>query len=449
MGGKGGAKVGKEEIKAIINAALKAVDPAEAIRKVVKREDDKLIVAGRIYNLTYFQRIIIVGGGKAGAPMAAAVEEILGERITGGWVNVKEGYILEPSPTRIYINQAGHPTPNEAGFEGAKKIMEMVSGLGERDLVITLISGGGSALMPLPAEGITLDDKKLATSLLLRCGATINEMNALRKHISAIKGGQLAKAAYPATIISLILSDVVGSPLDTIASGPTAPDPTTFSDAWKVLEKYGILTEMPQSIVDRIQRGMRGEIPETPKPGDPVFDRVQNVIIADNYIAATAALEEAKRWGFNALLLTTFLEGEAREIGKAVAALGKEIAIRGIPVPPPACLILGGETTVTIRGRGKGGRNQELALAAAIALEGWDEVTIVTLATDGTDGPTDAAGAIVDGTTVRRGLEKGLSPLSYLQDNDSYTFFKALGDLLITGPTNTNVNDLVFILVKR
>ncbi|MCS7287235.1 MAG: glycerate kinase [Anaerolineae bacterium] len=441
--------MGKEEIKAIINAALKAVDPAEAIRKVVKRENDKLIVADRIYDLSYFQRIIVVGGGKAGAPMAAAVEEVLGERITGGWVNVKEGYILEPFPARIYINQAGHPTPNEAGFEGAKKIMEMVSGLGERDMVITLISGGGSALMPLPAEGITLEDKKLATSLLLRCGATINEMNALRKHISAIKGGQLAKAAYPATIISLILSDVVGSPLDTIASGPTAPDPTTFSDAWKVLEKYGILTEMPQSIVERLQRGMKGEIPETPKPGDPVFDRVQNVIIADNYIAATAALEEARRWGFNALLLTTFLEGEAREIGKAVAALGKEIALRGIPIPPPACLILGGETTVTIKGKGKGGRNQELALAAAIALEGWDEITIVTLATDGTDGPTDAAGAIVDGTTVRRGLEKGLSPLAYLQDNDSYTFFKALGDLLVTGPTNTNVNDLVFILVKR
>ncbi len=438
----------KEKIMTIVNAALKAVDPAEAVRKVMKRENNNLIVAGKIYDLDYFQRIVVVGGGKAGAPMAAAVEEILGERISNGWVNVKEGYILEPSPVRITINQAGHPTPNEAGLEGAKRIIELVSELGEKDLVITLISGGGSALLPLPAAGITLDDKKIATSLLLKCGATINEMNALRKHISAIKGGQLAKAAYPATIISLILSDVVGSPLDTIASGPTAPDSTTFSDAWRVLEKYNLIAEMPPAIVERLRKGLKGEIPETPKSGDPIFERVQNVIIADNYIAATAALEEAREQGFNALLLTTFLEGEAREIGKAVAALGKEVATRGLPVPPPACLVLGGETTVTVRGKGKGGRNQELALAAAIALEGWEKVTVVTLATDGTDGPTDAAGAIVNGTTIQRALEKGLSPLDYLQDNDSYTFFKTLGDLLITGPTNTNVNDLVFIFIE-
>lgn len=438
----------KEKIMTIVNAALKAVDPAEAVRKVMKRENNNLIVAGKIYDLDYFQRIVVVGGGKAGAPMAAAVEEILGERISNGWVNVKEGYILEPSPVRITINQAGHPTPNEAGLEGAKRIIELVSELGEKDLVITLISGGGSALLPLPAAGITLDDKKIATSLLLKCGATINEMNALRKHISAIKGGQLAKAAYPATIISLILSDVVGSPLDTIASGPTAPDSTTFSDAWRVLEKYNLIAEMPPAIVERLRKGLKGEIPETPKSGDPIFERVQNVIIADNYIAATAALEEARQQGFNALLLTTFLEGEAREIGKAVAALGKEVATRGLPVPPPACLVLGGETTVTVRGKGKGGRNQELALAAAIALESWEKVTVVTLATDGTDGPTDAAGAIVNGTTIQRALEKGLSPLDYLQDNDSYTFFKTLGDLLITGPTNTNVNDLVFIFIE-
>ncbi len=438
----------KGEIMAIINAALKAVDPAEAIRKVVKKEGNDLIVAGKAYNLEKYRRVIVIGGGKAGAPMAAAVEEILGERIAKGWVNVKEGYILEPSPTRITINQAGHPTPNESGLEGARKILELASEAEEEDLVITLISGGGSALMPLPAEGITLEDKKIATSLLLKCGATINEINALRKHISALKGGQLAKAAYPATVISLILSDVIGSPLDTIASGPTAPDSTTFADAWKVMEKYDLLSEMPPRIVERIKRGMEGEIPETPKPGDRIFERVQNVIIGDNYIAATAALEEAKKLGYNAMLLTTFLEGEAREVAKAVAALGKEVAFRGIPIPPPACLILGGETTVTIKGKGKGGRNQELALAAAIALEGWERVTVVTLATDGTDGPTDAAGAIVDGTTTRKAAERGLSPLAYLQNNDSYTFFQALGDLLITGPTNTNVNDLVFVFVK-
>ena len=434
-------------IEAVIKAALKAVDPTEAVRRVLHREDDVLEVAGKRYDLNRFHRIVVVGGGKAGSPMAAAVEEILGDRITKGLVNVKEGYVLEPAPKRIGINQAGHPTPNEAGLEGARRIIEIVSPLGEDDLVIALISGGGSALMPLPAEGITLADKKAVTDVLLRCGATINEINAVRKHISALKGGQLARAAYPATVISLILSDVVGSPLDTIASGPTAPDTTTFADAWAVLEKYELFDDVPESVIRRLRRGLAGEIPETPKPGDPVFDRVQNVVIADNRIAALAAKEEAERHGFTAMLLTTYLEGEAREVAKAVAALGKGVAANGDPVSPPACLILGGETTVTITGRGRGGRNQELGLAAAIALDGWENVTVVTLATDGTDGPTDAAGAIIDGTTVRRAQEKGLSPLAYLRDNDSYHFLQALGDLLITGPTNTNVNDLIFVFV--
>ena len=436
-------------MKAVVEAALRAVDPVEAVRRVVRLKGNILLIEGREYDLSRCGRIVVVGAGKAGAPMAAAVEEILGDWIAQGFVNVKHGYVLEPAPRHIVVNQAGHPTPDESGMEGARRIFEMVSPLGEDDLVIALISGGGSALMPLPAEGITLADKKATTEALLRCGATINEINAVRKHISAIKGGQLARAAYPARVVSLILSDVVGSPLDTIASGPTAPDTTTFADAWAVLEKYDLFDELPPAVVERLRRGLAGELPETPKPDDPVFERVQNVIIADNRIAALAAVDEARRQGFNALLLTTYLEGEAREIAKAVAALGKGMSAHSDPVPPPACLVLGGETTVTVTGRGMGGRNQELALSAAMALAGWEDVAVLTLATDGTDGPTDAAGAFVDGSTVRRAQGAGLDPLEYLRENDSYRFFQALGDLLVTGPTNTNVNDLAFVFVWK
>ncbi len=301
--------------------------------------------------------------------------------------------------------------------------------------------------MPLPVGGVSLSDLQIMTDALLRCGATIDEINAIRKHLSQIKGGHLARWAYPAKVVSLILSDVVGNPLDVIASGPTVPDSATFADAVGVVEKYDLTEQLPRSILGHLRRGVEGELPETPKAGDPAFDRVDNVVIASNDIAASAALRAAEALGYNAMLLSTYIEGEACEVARVFAAIGREIAVSGRPMTPPACVIAGGETTVTIRGSGLGGRNQELALAAALEIGGLANVLVVALATDGTDGPTDAAGAVVDGTTVLRADEIGLSAAGSLRNNDAYHFFERLGDLLITGPTNTNVNDLTFVFV--
>lgn len=429
----------------LVNAALAAVEPAAALKRQLRLVGDRLQVGDRTYDLRRYRRVLVVGGGKAGAPMAQAVEAILGDRISAGIVNVKYGYT---APTRIVeLNQAGHPIPDEKGVAGAQKMADLVRGATEDDLVIALISGGGSALTVLPSPGISLADKRRLTDALLRSGANINEMNAVRKHLSQVKGGGLARLAYPAEIITLMLSDVVGSPLDVIASGPTVPDTSTFQDAWAVLESHGLVEELPKSIADQLRAGLAGEAPETPKPGDAIFARCHNVVIASNEIAAQAAVEQARQDRLNPLLLSTFVEGEAREVARVVAGIAKEMAYSGNPVRPPACVVLGGETTVTVKGHGLGGRNQELALAAAVQIAGLPDATILTLATDGSDGPTDAAGAIVDGDTCRRARELGLDPQQFLADDDSYHFFQRLGDLVITGPTNTNVNDLTFVLV--
>lgn len=434
-------------IQRLIDAALDAVDPAQSVRNLVSREQSRLLIAGTVYDLDTYERVYVVGGGKAGAPMALALTEALGDRLTGGWINVKEGHLIdEPLPATLTLHEAGHPIPNEAGQEGALRILDLARQASARDLVFCLISGGGSALLPAPVEGVHLADLQALTGAMLRCGATINEINAVRKHCSRLKGGQLARVASPATVISLVLSDVVGNPLDVIASGPTVPDTTTFGDAYAVLDKFGIVDEVPKNIIARLRAGMAGDIPDTPKPGDPLFDRVQNVIVGSNAIAARAAEAAARDMDWHTLVLSTYVEGEAREIARVGAAIAKSLVSEGWPIPRPACVIAGGETTVTLRGTGKGGRNQELALAAAIALEGWQGVTLFTLATDGTDGPTDAAGAVVDGQTVARARELGMSAADYLARNDSYSFFDRLGDLIRTGPTNTNVNDLLFVL---
>jgi hydroxypyruvate reductase len=314
---------------------------------------------------------------------------------------------------------------------------------------VCLISGGGSALATWPVEGVSLADLQVATDALLRSGATINELNAVRKHLDRVKGGGIARiaGAKRAQVLSLILSDVVGDPLDVIASGPTSPDSTTFADAWKVIESRGLAENIPSAIREHLLAGRRGEIQDTPKPGDALFERVQNVIVGSNRQAAQAAVKRAEELGFNALLLSTFVEGEAREVARVAAALAKEVVRYDQPVKKPACLVWGGETTVTVHGKGKGGRNQELALAAAIALDGWNGVLVKALGTDGTDGPTDAAGAIATGGTVVRARALGIDASVMLADNDAYHFFAPLGDLIITGPTGTNVNDLFFILV--
>lgn len=424
-------------------AALAAVEPAAAVHRYVRREGDTLIIAAHHYDLRDYERVFVVGGGKAAVPMAAAVVDILGERLTKGVIVTRYGHITSQSPIpNLQFLEAAHPVPDENSVRGAQAIADCAARATGRDLVLCLISGGSSALLTLPVPGLTLADLQALTGTLLRSGATINELNTVRKHCSCIKGGHLARLVAPATLVTLILSDVVGDPLDVIGSGPTVPDPTTVAEAWAVLKRYEIRSLPPS------QGGMRGgAFHETPKPGDPVFERVQNVIVGSNRLAALAAVEKAHQLGFNALLLSTYVEGEAREVAKVAAALAKGVRVHSDPLPPPACLVWGGETTVTVRGKGRGGRNQELALAAAIQLSGWPGVLVMALATDGTDGPTDGAGALVTGETVARAQALGLDPWAALEANDSYPFFSTLGDLLRTGPTGTNVNDLLFVLV--
>jgi hydroxypyruvate reductase len=435
----------RKSAREIFDAAVRAVDPAEAIRRHLARDGERLKIGNERVDLGGVREIVVVGLGKAGAPMAAAVEEILGPRIARGLVVTKYGHV---QPTRaIRIHEAGHPVPDDAGMAGARAVLDHVKGLAPEDLVLVLISGGGSALTPAPVEGIALAEKQSLTKALLACGADIREMNTLRKHISRIKGGQLARAAAPARVFALILSDIVGDPLDAIASGPTVPDPTTYADALGILDKYRIRNEIPASIRTHLEAGAAGRIPETPKPDDPVFGRVKSVMVASNIQALEAAKAEAQRLGFQAIILSSFIEGETREIARMHAALALEVRSSGHPAKPPVCLITGGETTVTLRGKGKGGRNQEFALAAALDIAGLGDVVVLSAGTDGTDGPTDAAGALADGDTVSRAVGLGLKPRAALDGNDAYPFFERLGDLVITGPTRTNVMDVRLVLV--
>ena len=433
----------------LVWAALGTVNPARAVARHLRLEGEMLWVGDRTYDLAAVGRLLVVGAGKAGAGMAAAVEAFLGDRIAEGWVNVRYGYEkLRSVPAPIHVHPAGHPVPNEAGLQGTSRILDLVDGLREGDLALVLISGGASALLVQPVPGVSLADLQRLTEALLRSGATIGEVNTVRKHLSQVKGGRLAQRITQrgAQAAVLALSDVVGNPLDVIGSGPCAPDPTTFANAREVLVLYGLWEEAPPSTREHLERGLRGEVEETPKPGDPLFGRVHHTLVADNRVAALAAVERAQALGLHALLLTTYLEGEAREVGRALAALAKEEIRHDHPLPRPACLVLGGETTVTVRGAGKGGRNQEVALGAALSLDGWRDVMVVALATDGTDGPTDAAGAIATGRTVARARRLGLDPSDHLARNDAYPLFAALGDLILTGPTGTNVNDLTFVL---
>lgn len=431
----------------IFFSGLRAVDPQEAVLRHVHVVSGDLMVGGKIYKLRDFQRIWVFGAGKADAPMAKALENLLGERISGGLIIVKEGYGL--SLKRVQVVEASHPVPDERGIRGTREMMLMMEEVGEKDLVFVLISGGGSALLSAPAQDVSLEDKQEVTRLLLSCGATIHEINAVRKHISLVKGGQMARALHPATVVSLIMSDVIGDDLDVIASGPTVPDRSTFLDAKGVLETHGIWSDIPSSIKNRVELGIRGEIQDTPKPGDPVFEKCHWELVGSNIQALKAAREAAEKLGYNPLILSSRIEGEAREVGKVFGAIAMEVINSSYPIAPPACILGGGETTVTVKGDGKGGRNQELALSVAISLKGIEGVIFLSAGTDGTDGPTDAAGAIVDGFTLQRAKRIGLSAINYLQRNDSYHFFQALGDLVITGPTRTNVMDIQVLLINR
>lgn len=430
----------------ILESALRAVDPVEAVMNALSLEGDILSYRGGSVDLSKIAKIIIVGGGKAGSLMAKAVGALLGKRITSGHINVLKG--TEHSKLgRITLRGASHPIPDREGVKGVDRMLDLTNGLTKRDLVITLISGGGSALMPYPAPGISLDDIQELTGLLLRAGATINELNSVRKHLSGFKGGQFARHVFPARMINLLLSDVIGDPIDTIASGPTSPDESSFMDAREVVVKYGLIDDVPVGVLSRLNDGVNGMCPETPKPGDPIFEKVSNLVIANNYLAARAASEVAQGLGYNSMILSTHIEGEARQVGGIFAGIAREEHSRGLPLPKPAAIIIGGETTVTVKGGGKGGRNQEVALGAIRKMSGLRGI-IATLGTDGIDGPTDAAGAMVDGESLTRALGLGLNPDEYLDGNDSYNFFKPMGDLIHTVPTGTNVNDLTVILVR-
>ncbi len=435
-------------VQRVLDAALAAVDPATAVRASVQREGDVLLAGNRRYVLADYENVFVIGAGKAGAPMAQAVEALLGDRIAGGCVVVKYGH--EAPTERVRVLQAAHPVPDEAGLEAGAQLLALAQAAGPRDLILCLLSGGGSALLEALPPGVTLADLRATTDLLLACGATINEINCLRKHLSLVKGGQLARAVAPAALLSLVLSDVVGSPLDVIASGPTVPDPTTWTEAWAVVQRYELAGRLPAGVLTRLEAGQAGALPDTPKPGDALFDNASTLVVADNAIAAEAARAEAERQGYHSAILSTFVEGEAREVAKMAVALAREVQAHQRPAPAPACLILGGETTVTLgQNPGQGGRNQELALAAAVALAGQPGITVVSLATDGSDGPTDAAGGIVDGDTVRRGVTLGLDARRALGAHDAYPFLAATGALLHTGPTRTNVNDLILIFVDQ
>jgi glycerate-2-kinase len=431
----------------VIEKTMESIDPKRLMYSKVKVAEEKLAINNEIFDLRDFRRIFVVGGGKASGYMAEAIEEILGERISDGVIVVPYGTSKKFKTRIIRVHEASHPIPDQSSIEGAKKIMELTEKAEKDDLVICLISGGGSSLMAYPREGITLEDKRKVTEILLKCGATINEINTVRKHLSKFKGGQLARSVYPATLISLLLSDVIGDPLDVIASGPTTPDSTTFKDAIAVLRKYNIWDITPQSIRELLLNGEKGLIQETPKAGDPCFEKTHNFIIGNNRIACLSAIAELRRMGLNTLLLTSYAEGEARDIGLIISAIAKEILSSGNPIPRPAGLVIGGESTVTVTGKGVGGRNQEIALSSALKIAGLRGVVIASFSTDGIDGPTDAAGAIIDGSTIDRSIIKGLNAEDYLRNNDSYTFFKNLKDLIFTGPTGTNVNDISLLVV--
>ena len=412
----------------IFRAALDAANAENAVARNLKFDGETLIAARRRYRLAKFDRVQVIGAGKAGVAMARAVERLLGRRIAGGFVNVPDASGVRLR--RIIVCESGHPIPDERGCEGARHIAEIAREAGERDLLVCVISGGASALTPLPAPPVSLLQMQDVTQRLLRAGATIHELNTVRKHVEELKGGQLAQLAWPATVIALILSDVVGDDLDVIGSGPTVADRSTVQDAEAIFRKYGI-DPLP--------------LHETPKR----LERVQNLIVGSNRQAMDAAAKEARALGYRTMVLSSMIEGETREIAGMHAAMIKEIHASGRPLRAPACILSGGETTVTVRGTGLGGRNQEFVLAAAIALEGCGPVTIFSAGTDGADGPTDAAGAIADEQTVARANAIGMDARRYLADNDSYHFFEKLEALVKTGPTGTNVMDVRILLAAN
>jgi hydroxypyruvate reductase len=436
----------RDDAREIFQAGLNAVAPVDAILQHCRCEKNRFIVGDRSYDLSVIEHIFVIGAGKATAAMAQAIESLLGDRIDDGVISVK--YEHSAPLKRIRIIEAAHPLPDANGMAAAQAMLTLAQQATEADLVVCLLSGGGSALLPLPVDGITLDEKQKASDVLIACGATIHEINAIRKHLSAIKGGHLAQAAAPAQLVSLILSDVVGDDLDVIASGPTVPDAATYSDCMDIIDRYGIGQRMPRAIVDHLRTGVAGNVAETPKTDSHGWKHSSHRIVGSNLEAILASQALAREKGYQTIVLSSRIEGETRVVAQVHGGIAREVLASGHPVSPPACILSGGETTVTITGNGKGGRNQEFALAAALDIAGQKRIVVLSGGTDGTDGPTDAAGAIVDHLTAARAVQAGLDIRRHLNQNDAYPFFKTLGDLLITGPTFTNVMDMRIVLVR-
>ncbi len=430
-------------LKKLIERSLRAVQAASAVRLAVIMRGNKLIIGQRRYDLSQYDRVVAVGAGKATAPMARALERRLGPRLHSGFVVVKYGHAV--ATAKITVEEAGHPIPDHAGQRAAARIQSMVSALTRRDLLIVLLSGGASSLLPAPVQGVTLADKRATTDRLLRCGATIQEINAVRKHLSTIKGGRLAESTR-ATVVTLILSDVIGDDLSAIASGPTAPDPTTYHDAVAILRRYRIWRTIPPRVRQHLLQGQRGYVTETPKPRSSIFQRVHHHVIGNNTIAVTALAQAANDAGLKIHVHSTILKGEARMAGKRFGLIARSIVNRRQPLPPPCCVVAGGETTVTVAGKGKGGRAQEFAVAAAREIAWLQRVWVAAIGTDGTDGPTDVAGAVVDGQSVAQAKRLGINLDHALQHNNTYPALKRLHCHISTGPTGTNVNDLYLIL---
>jgi glycerate 2-kinase len=446
-----GSPLHRQELAGIFDAALAAVDPYSAVLNAVRIEHDHLLVAGETYDLAEFERIIVVGAGKATARMALALETLIGNKIAAGLIVVKDGHT---APLTIIDQvEAAHPVPNQAGIAGTQRILDMARATDEKTLVICLISGGASALLIAPVKGVTLQDKQETTRLLLNAGANIFELNAVRKHLSRVKGGRLAEAAFPARLVTLIVSDVIGDPLDVIASGPTAPDNSTFAEARAVIEKFGLQEKLPPRVADYLQRGSAAQVPETVKANDECMAKTRNVIIAGISQALSAAEQRSAQLGYSSRMISDRLQGEAGDAASLLAQAARD-ELAGMKPNERRCLLYGGETTVTVHGNGKGGRNQELALVFGLEIDGLPGVAMLSAGTDGTDGPTDAAGAMVDGDTISQAKRLGMDPLLYLGNNDSYAFFQQLDSAsgthchLKTGPTGTNVMDIQIVLLN-
>jgi glycerate 2-kinase len=429
----------------IFLAGVERVLPGRLINKAMSLQEDRLSINDYTFNLDQFKNIYVIGAGKASALMGAEVERILGDRITEGHIVVKYGHSC--SLNKIKVSEAGHPVPDANGFNATRSILEISRKAGSNDLVICLLSGGGSALLPDFPEGSSPGEIMEVNSLLVNCGSSISEINSVRKHLSNVKGGQLAKAVYPGTMVSLILSDVIGDPLDVIASGPTVPDPTTFHQALGVLRKYNIAGSVPGGIMNYLAEGAMGNWPETPKPGDPVFDKTFTIIIGNNLIALEAARKKAIDLNMHSEIIADRIEGDIAEVSEYIVTTALKFQMDK-DVPTPVCLLFGGEPTVKVSGTGMGGRNQHLALLCSVLLKNYKGITLLSAGTDGNDGPTPAAGAVVDCTTYTDAASLDIFPEEYLREFDSFNFFKKAGGHIITGPTMTNVMDIIVVLIE-